>query len=106
MTQTSTSTQTLDADRSARDAALSPTREQGAVLSRCFQIGFGELQARVARGDEDDRLAEMVDAFDAYFAMCHAKLGHDRVPILTWETYMAIRRRVAARRVEPTVVDE
>lgn len=71
------------------------TPEQRAVLAHCFRTGFGELQARVARGDEDDHLAEMIDAFDAYFVVCRAKLGHDRVPISTWETYTAIKRRNA-----------
>ena len=71
------------------------TPEQGAVLGRCFRIGFGELQARVARGDEDDHLAKMIDAFDAYFVVCRAKLGHDRVPIMAWETYTVIKRRHA-----------
>lgn len=83
------------ASRDVNDVPPPLTPEQGAVLARCFRIGFGELQARVVRGDEDDRLAEMIDTFDAYFAVCRAKLGHDRVPVGTWETYTAIRRRNA-----------
>lgn len=72
------------------------TPEQAAILSRCFRIGFvGALQACVVRGDEDEHLAEMIAAFEAYFAMCRAKLGHDRVPIVAWETYTMIKRRHA-----------
>lgn len=74
---------------------LSLTRSQSAVLVRCFEIGAGELQRRVIRGAEDAHLTEMIDAFDAYFAVCRAKLGHDRVPIATWETYTMIKRRHA-----------
>ena len=37
----------------------------------------------------------MIDAFDAFFVMCRAKFGHDRVPIGIWETYMMIKRRNA-----------
>lgn len=74
---------------------LSLTRSQSAVLARCLEIGPSELQRRVIRGDEDTHLTEMIDAFDAYFAVCRAKLGHDRVPIATWETYTEIKRRHA-----------
>lgn len=75
--------------------APSMTPAQGAILARCFQIGFGALQARIVRGDEDSRLAEMTDTFEAYFAVCRSKLGHDQVPIVTWETYVMIKRRGA-----------
>ena len=77
------------------DDAPSLTPEQRTVLARCFRIDGGELQARVIRGDEDDHLAELIDAFDAYFVMSRAKLGHDRVPIMTWETYVMIKQRSA-----------
>jgi hypothetical protein len=77
------------------DAPPVMTPEQGAILARCFQIGFGELQARIVRGDEDDRLTEMTDTFEAYFAVCRSKLGHDHVPIVTWETYAMIKDRSA-----------
>lgn len=53
------------------------------------------MQARVVRGDEDDHLTELLDAFDAYFVICRSKLGHDQVPIVTWETYVAIKQRRA-----------
>lgn len=71
------------------------TPKQAAVLSRCFRNDSGELQRRVISGEEDDHLAEMIDAYDAYFAMCRAKLGHDRVPIATWDTYTIIKSRKA-----------
>ncbi len=48
------------------DALPVMTPEQGAILARCFQIGLGELQARIVRGDEDDRLTEMTDTFGTY----------------------------------------
>jgi len=75
------------------DSSLFLTLEQVAVLARCFRIGLGELQTRVARGDEDAHLTKMIDTFEAYFAVCRAELGHDRVPITIWETYTAIKRR-------------
>jgi ribA/ribD-fused uncharacterized protein len=85
-----------DVNQSGRDG-VPPflTSGQVAVLARCFRIDSGELQRRVISGDEDDHLAEMVDAYDAYFVMCRAKLGHNQVPIATWETYTGIKCRKA-----------
>ena len=82
----------LGSDSSGRPSL---TPEQGAIIAHCFRIGFDELQARVVRGDEDDHLAEMIDTFDTYFTVCRARFGHDRVPIVTWETYTAIKHRIA-----------
>lgn len=83
------------AHRLVEDVQPSLTPKQREALTRYFHCGPGEMQGRVIRGDEDDHLAEMIDAFDAYFVMCRAKLGHDRVPIATWETYTAIKQRHA-----------
>jgi hypothetical protein len=74
------------------------TPEQRAILAHCLQIGFGELQLRVWRGDEDDHLTDLIDMFGAYFAVLRAKLGHDHVSINAWETYAMIRRRSAQMR--------
>lgn len=75
------------------DEAPVMTPAQESILARCHRIGVAELQARVWRGEEDDRLAEVIDAYDAYFAVCRARLGHDQVPVATWETYAAFKRR-------------
>jgi hypothetical protein len=71
------------------------TSEQRTVFVRCFKMGCAELQFRVLRGDEDDQLKALLDMYEAYFAICRSKLGHDHVPIATWETYMMIKRRDA-----------
>lgn len=89
----------LDSPPTGGPAALdSPpflTPEQRAILAPVFQIDAGELQRRVINGDEDDHLAEMIDALDAFFVVCRAKLGHDQVPIVIWETYTMIKQRRA-----------
>jgi hypothetical protein len=82
-------------DRAALDSPPSLSPEQGAVLARYFNIGSGEFQRRVVRGDEDDYLAEMIDAFNTLFEISRTNFGHDRVPIGIWETYMMIKRRNA-----------
>ena len=70
------------------------TREQAALLARCLQPGAGgELQRRIARGDEDEELPKMIAVFDTYFRMSRAKLGHDHVPIGTWDIYQALKQR-------------
>jgi len=73
--------------------APSMTPEQGEALARCFRIDSGEEQRRIARGDEDDQLVTLIDAFDAYFTVCRDRLGHDRVPIAIWETYTSLKHR-------------
>ncbi len=82
----------------------SMTPEQRALFARCLQMGCGALQLRVMRGEEDDQLPALLDMYEAYFAMSRAKLGHDHVPIATWETYVMIKQRnahVQRRALEP-----
>jgi hypothetical protein len=71
------------------------TPEQRTVFVRCFRMGCGALQSRVLRGDEDDQLKALLDMYEAYFAICRSKLGHDHVPIATWETHMMVKWRNA-----------
>jgi len=70
-----------------------PSPEQLATLARCYKIGLGELQARVVRGNEDERLAELAGAFDSFFALSRSVTGSDFVPIGIRETYDCIVRR-------------
>ena len=70
------------------------TTEQKDMLIQFLKIGFGELQYRVWKGLEDERLKQIVDMFEAYFAESQKVLGHDRVPISTWETYSSAKRRL------------
>jgi hypothetical protein len=77
--------------RSLLDTFLTP--EQRATLSHYFHMDTGEFQSGVIRGDEDGRLTEMIDAFDAFFMMCRAQLGHAHVPIGIWETYTMLKSR-------------
>lgn len=71
------------------------TQEHRATFALMHTTGLGALQTRVLAGDEDARLAEMTAAFEAYFATCRTTLGHDEVPVLSWETYQIIKRRHA-----------
>jgi hypothetical protein len=73
------------------------TPEQRTLLEYWLEVGFGQLQLRVNRGDEDVRLPQLVEMFEAYFELSKTRLGHDRVPIATWETYMMIKRRYASQ---------
>lgn len=74
------------------DMGQSLTPAQRAIIKRCLG---GAIQSRITRGDEDDHLSEMIDAFEAYFVLCRALLGHSNVPINTWETYTTIKQRLA-----------
>jgi hypothetical protein len=90
---------------SDQDQTLTP--EQRSLLGHIFRIGLSDLQRRINRGDEDERLALMADTFEAYFALCRVKLGHDQVPIATWETYAMIKQRSTHRHlIDGSTLDE
>jgi len=69
------------------------TPEQISILRR-YIADAAAFQHRVCVGDEDDRLKEIADTFDAYFALCRAVLGHDQVPVVSWETRRMISDRL------------
>ena len=81
--------------RSASAPWPASTPGQVATFARYMQMGAAEMQLRVMRGEEDDRLIELLNMFEAYFALCRAKLGHDYVPVATWETYVWVKDRLA-----------
>jgi hypothetical protein len=81
--------------RSRQNPTALMTQAQRALLARISQIGLAEFQSRVNRGDEDERLTDLTEMYEAYFAICRAKLGHDHVPIATWETYNMVKQRSA-----------
>lgn len=85
----------LDWLRELRQRRAGFTPAQSTALRRFFGMGTGDFQVRVINGDEDDCLVETIAAFDAFFAVCRSKLGHDHVPIGIWETYKMVKERRA-----------
>lgn len=81
--------------RDASEPAWMPvfTSEQVQLFAACRRMGHGELQARVARGDEDGQLDLWTSTFEAFFAITRAKLGHDHTPLLSRETFQIIQQR-------------
>jgi hypothetical protein len=65
-----------------------------AELVRWREMGLAEFQRRIVRGDEDTRLVEILATFDAYIERCRSMLGHDQIPIATWETWQMAKRRL------------
>jgi len=80
-------------DNSPSSPFLTPA--QRATMRHFFHIDTATFQGRVINGDEDDRLVELINAFDAFFVMCRAKFAHNHVPIGIWETYKMIKARRA-----------